>query len=360
MKTATHRFLAPTTLAVSGLLLLSMVTTSIQASESGTLFKAGHVSLQKWLLADSPPYPEDNKPTQARIELGKKLFFDPRVSGDGSTSCASCHNPLFGWSDGLATAKGLQGQMLGRASPTVINTAYNSIQMWDGRKRDLEDQATGPMEASVEMHTDFPSLLLWLQGRSGYSHLFERAYPGEGINRVTLAKAIASFERTVISNNSPFDQWVKGDKEAMNAQQIRGFKIFIDPSKGNCEVCHSAPNFTDDGFHNIGLASFGAENPDLGRYHQRPLKLMKGAFKTPTLRDITLTAPYFHDGSVSTLSEVIEHYAKGGEVKTNLSPSLKALTLNQQEKADLTAFLGALTSKQKPFLLPLLPQHVQK
>ena len=359
MKVHINRFSPRTSIAVSALLLLGVVSLPAQA-EAGPVFQAGDASLQKWLLPDTPPYPEGNKPTKARVELGKKLFFDPRVSGDGSTSCASCHSPLFGWSDGLATAKGLQGQMLGRASPTVVNTAYNSIQMWDGRKRDLEDQATGPMEASVEMHTDFPSLLKWLQGDSGYRPAFEAAYPGKGVNRDTLAKAIASFERTVISNNSPFDRWVKGDKQAMTAQQVRGFKIFVDPGKGNCEVCHSAPNFTDNGFHNIGLASFGVEKPDLGRYHQRKLNLMKGAFKTPTLRDITLTAPYFHDGSVSTLSGVIEHYAKGGEVKTNLSPNLKELMLTQQEKDDLAAFLEALTSEPKPFVLPVLPQVVQK
>lgn len=359
MKLDFSRLSARTSIAVSGLLLAGLISLPVQAVEKPVL-QAGHASLQQWLLPDTPPYPEDNKPTQARIELGKKLFFDPRISGDGSTSCASCHNPLFGWSDGLATAKGLQGQMLGRASPTVINTAYNSIQMWDGRKRDLEDQATGPMEASVEMHTDFPNLFKWLEGNGVYRAAFEKAYPGEGINRDTLAKAIASFERTVISNNSPFDRWVKGDKQAMTAQQVRGFEVFLDPDKGNCEVCHSAPNFTDDGFHNVGLASFGDEKPDLGRYHQRPLKLMRGAFKTPTLRDITQTAPYFHDGSASTLTEVIDHYEKGGVVKTNLSPNLKQLTLTQQEKKDLAAFLEALTSEPEPFLLPLLPQVVQK
>ena len=360
MKTAQHNFFTSASLAVSSLLLLSMATVTAQAGEDKTVFKAGHASLQKWLLADSPPYPEGNKPTPARVDLGKKLFFDPRISGDGSTSCGSCHSPLTGWSDGLATAKGLQGQMLGRASPTVINTAYNSIQMWDGRKRDLEDQAIGPMEASVEMHTDFPRLLGLLESSPEYRAGFEKAYPGEGISRDTLAKAIASFERTVVSNNSPFDHWVKGDKQAMTAQQVRGFKLFVDPAKGNCEVCHSAPNFTDDGFHNVGLTSFGVENPDMGRYSQRALNLMKGAFKTPTLRDITLTAPYFHDGSAKTLATVIDHYVKGGEVKTNLSPSLKQLKLTQQERADLEAFLEALTTKPQPFTLPVLPRFVQQ
>lgn len=159
----------------------------------------------------------------------------------------------------------------------------------------------------------------------------------------------------MISKDSPFDAWIAGDKKAMTKQQIRGFKIFVDPNKGNCEVCHSGANFTDNGFHNIGLKSFGDENPDLGRYAERPLRLMKGAFKTPTLRDVSYTAPYFHDGSANTLEEVVDHYVKGGAVKTNLSPNMKALDLTVKEQADLVAFLEALSSPKKPFLLPIIP-----
>lgn len=141
----------------------------------------------------------------------------------------------------------------------------------------------------------------------------------------------------------------------MTAQQIRGFRLFVDPDKGNCAVCHSAPNFTDNGFHNLGLASFGEDNPDLGRYTQRPLRLMKGAFKTPTIRDITLSAPYFHDGSAETLMEVVEHYAIGGVVKENRSPNMKTLNLSQQEKEDIVAFMESLTTPPEAFVLPILP-----
>lgn len=318
-------------------------------------FEAGHNSLQEWLLPDTPPYPKNNKPTKDRVELGKILFFDPRIGGDGNMSCATCHNPMLGWSDALPTAKGFKSQTLARATPVITNTGYNSIQMWDGRKKTLEDQAIGPMEASVEMQTNFSALLDLIKNTKGYQTAFEKAYPGEGVNKSTLAKAIASYERTIISNNSPFDQWVKGDKNALNAQQVNGFKLFINPEKGNCAVCHSAPNFTDNGFHNVGLKSWGDENPDMGRYAERPLGLMKGAFKTPTLRDISLSAPYFHDGSSTTLSEVVDHYNKGGIVKTNLSPNMKSLTLSKQEQADIVAFLRSLTSKPKPVSLPTLP-----
>ena len=313
----------------------------------------GHSDLSKWLLPETAPYPKGNKPNEERIELGKKLFFDPRLSGDGNMSCATCHNPSLGWSDAQMTAKGVKSKVLGRASPTVINTAYNSIQMWDGRKKSLEDQAMGPMEATVEMNMDTKKLFKWLNANKEYTRLFSKAYPGEKIAAATVSKAIATFERTVISNNSNFDRWVKGDQSAMTSQQIRGFKLFT--GKAKCAACHSEPNFTDNGFHNIGLASWGKKNPDMGRYSQRPLKLMKGAFKTPTLREISRTAPYFHDGSAKTLKEVVQHYSKGGVIKTNLSPNMKKLDLSNDEVDAIVAFMGALSSPYHPISLPELP-----
>jgi cytochrome c peroxidase len=199
------------------------------------------------------------------------LFFDPRLSGDGNMSCASCHNPLFGWSDGLPTARGNKSKVLDRASPVIANTAYNSVQMWDGRKRTLEDQAMGPMEAAVEMNMDIGGLFKWLKSNKGYQDTFEKAYAGEGINQDTVSHAISSFERTIISNNSPFDRWIKVDVNALTSQQVNGFEIFVDQKRGNCAVCHIEPNFVDNGFHNLGLTSYGNENPDLGRFGQLPL-----------------------------------------------------------------------------------------
>lgn len=324
------------------------------SGDNATVFKAGHSSLHVWILGEVP-YPEGNAPNLARVELGKMLFFDPRLSLDGNMSCATCHNPLFGWSDGLAKGRGFKSKELGRASPTIINAAHNSIQMWDGRAPSLEAQATGPMRSNAEMNMDLDKILKWLNSEPTYVRKFGAAYPGEKINEDSLSKAIASFERTIVSNDSPFDRWVKGDKKAMSKKQINGFKIFSDPKKGNCVVCHAAPNFTDDGFHNIGLASYGDENPDMGRYAQKAIRLMKGAFKTPTLRDVTLTGPYFHDGSSADLEAVIDHYVKGGEVKTNLSPELKKLSLSRSDKSDLLEFLQALTSPVKPFVLPVIP-----
>jgi cytochrome c peroxidase len=336
--------------------LLILPAYAFSSPSTDPVFEAGHASLQHWLLPEKVPHPADNAPTPDRVELGKKLFFDPRISGDGNMSCATCHNPALGWSDGLPTAKGWKSKVLGRASPTITNTGYNSIQMWDGRKASLEDQATGPMLSTDEMNTDIAEALKLLSAKPGYAHAFEKAYPGEGITANTLAKAIASFERTVVSRTSPFDRWVRGDKEAMTEEQIAGFKLFVDPDKGNCAVCHSAPNFTDEGFHNVGLESQRGEGADPGRHAIRPVAILKGAFKTPTLRNVTDTAPYFHDGSAATLEDVIEHYVVGGVVKDNLSPNMKPLNLNGDEKMQLVAFLKALSSPLEAVTLPVLPQ----
>jgi cytochrome c peroxidase len=340
-------------LIVSVALVGALASSGALAAEKAYVYQAGHPSLQEWLLPEHPPYPEDNRPTEARITLGKALFFDPRLSGDGSISCATCHNPAMGWSDGLPVGVGFKGVALGRASPTVFNTAYNSIQMWDGRKKTLEDQAMGPMEAVVEMNMDMGRLFAWLNSNAQYKALFEQAYPGQAIDSGSLSKAIAAYERTVISRDSPFDRWVVGDAKAMTPQQIDGFRLFT--GKAACSVCHSAPNFTDNGFHNVGLASYGQPEPDMGRYAIRPISLMKGAFKTPTVREAARTAPYFHDGSAKTLMDVVEHYDRGGDVKTHLSPNMKALGLSQAEKEALVAFMHALSSPFMKVEIPELP-----
>ncbi|MEK8033672.1 cytochrome c peroxidase [Ideonella sp. DXS29W] len=307
-----------------------------------------------WLLGE-PPQPADNVATPARVALGKALFFDPRISGNGTVSCATCHNPSLGWSDGLRTGVGIDGSRLGRATPTVINTAYNTQFMWDGRKKSLEDQALGPMKTPEEMKTDFTAALAMLQGIPGYRAMFEAAYPGESVSEETLAKAIAAYERTVVSKNSRFDQWAAGDRGAISAQEWRGYKLFTNPAKGNCAACHKPPNFTDNGFHNIGI-SHPAGKEDEGRFKIRPVAVLKGAFKTPTLRDIELTAPYFHNGAAKTLEEVVDHYARGGDDRSNLSKDMKPLNLSAQDKADIVAFMRTLTSPIQTASLPALPQ----
>lgn len=336
------------TLAAVAALLLAQSAASAPAAPAAT------AADQAWKLPPVP-MPHDNRSTPPRIELGQALFFDPRLSGNGAMSCASCHNPSLGWSDGLKTAVGWGGQVLGRATPTVLNTAYNTQFMWDGRKKSLEDQALGPMKTPQEMNTDFAAALARLKAVPLYVSMFDKAYPGEGISEETIAKAIAAFERTVVVNDTPFDRWLAGDRHAITPSQWRGYKVFVDPAKGNCATCHSAPNFTDNGFHNIGIAGKGAE-PDAGRFAIRKVASMRGAFKTPSLRDIELTAPYFRDGSASTLREVVDHYVRGGDDRSNLSASMKPLDLSEQEKNDLVAFMKSLTGKSRPITVPRLPQ----
>jgi len=304
-----------------------------------------------WLRPLSAPAPADNQPTDARVALGEMLFFDPRLSRKANMSCASCHNPSLGWSDGLRTATGFDMQTLARATPTIINAAFNPIQMWDGRKGTLEEQALGPIEAGGEMNMPLPEMVTRLKTIHGYAPKFEQAYPGQGISEVTVARAIASYERTVLSTESPFDRWRKGDAKAVSDSAKRGFDLFT--GKANCAICHMGYNFTDNGFHNIGVKD-SAE--DVGRFAQKPLKSMRGAFKTPTLRDIALTGPYMRNGAYVTLMEVVEHYDRGGDDKSNLDINMTPLNLSAVEKADLVAFMESLTGAPREVRVPVLPR----
>lgn len=299
------------------------------------------------------PVPPDNKITPARVSLGQMLFFDPRLSGSGWISCASCHNPALGWSDGLPTAIGHGMKVLPRATPTLYNVAYNPVQMWDGRFATLEDQALGPISAEGEMNHPLPDLVNRLSNIEGYRVAFEKAYPGEGVTTATLAKAIATFERTIVSLDAPFDRWRGGNKRAISESARRGFEVFKNKDKGNCATCHSGFNFTDSSFHNIGLATSGAEDP--GRFAVKNVKVNMGAFKTPTLRNIALTAPYMHNGAYRTLYEVVEHYDRGGDSTKNLSPEIRPLNLSTQEKRDLVEFLKSLSGKPAAVVIPQLP-----
>jgi cytochrome c peroxidase len=225
--------------------------------------------------------------------------------------------------------------------------------MWDGRKPSLEEQALGPISADAEMHQDLAQLPKKLDAIPGYRAMFDAAYPGEGITEKTIGKAIASFERTVVSTESPFDRWRKGDQNAVSESAKRGFALFT--GKANCTACHQGFNFCDDGFHNIGVKTISGEE-DVGRFAHRKVKVLRGAFKTPTLRDVALTAPYMHNGIYKTLEEVVEHYDRGGDVKDNLSQDIKPLSLNDQEKNDLVEFMRSLTGVPMTVAVPRLPQ----
>jgi cytochrome c peroxidase len=293
------------------------------------------------LQADAAYIPETNLLSAEKIELGKLLYYDPRLSKDSSIACASCHNPFHGFADSQRVSRGVGNQPGGRNSPTVINRLFSAEQFWDGRAADLEAQALGPLTNPVEMampaHTDVEKQVKAIKG---YAPLFKRAFGTEEINIARITQAIASFERTVLSGGSPWDRYMAGDKDALSAEAVRGMAVF--EGKGNCRVCHAGFNFTDESYHNLGVG-MDKPKPDLGRYDVTKNESEKGAFKTPTLRNIELTAPYMHDGSESTLVEVVEFYNKGGLKNPQLSKEIKPLGLSRQEIGDLVAFLSALT-----------------
>ncbi len=307
--------------------------------------------LKTYLRPLKVPQGNNNTNTPERIELGKQLFFDPRLSGSNFISCATCHNPALGWSDGQPTAIGHGMQVLGRATPTILNTAYQRFQFWDGRAASLEEQALGPIVAAGEMNQPLDELVAELKAIPGYVKKFEKAYPGKGISPDTIAKAIAAFERTVVATESDFDRWLTGVEDAMSEEALWGFVVF--KGKGNCIACHSGHNFADDKFHNIGMKDI----KDPGRYAIEKDEKMKGAFKTPTLRDISLTAPYMHNGAYDTLEEVVEHYDSGGFENTGtLSSDMKpSLNLSERDKKALVAFMKSLTGDPADITVPQLP-----
>jgi cytochrome c peroxidase len=300
---------------------------------------------------DSVPHPRGDAPTAARLALGRALFFDPRVSRRGDVSCASCHVPALGWEDGRPTAVGTRGQVLGRHTPTVLNTAWSSAYFWDGRAESLEEQALGPVQAAGEMDMPLDTLVTRLRAVAGYRDLFARAYPGEAVSARGVARAIATFERTVVSGVAPFDRWVGGDESAMSTAAKRGFALFT--GKARCAQCHSGWRFTDDSFHDIGVA--GA---DSGRGKLVPgIEPLQFAFKTPTLRNARERAPYMHNGSERTLAQVIDLYDRGGRVRRpSLSPELRPLGLTADERRELLAFLETLSSADPVVGAPTLPR----
>lgn len=286
------------------------------------------------------PHPEDNPLTRATVELGAMLFFDPRLSGSNGMSCATCHHPKMGFSDGIPLFIGDHGETGPRATPTAQNLAWNTTFFWDGRAGSLEEQALMPISSMDEMRQDAASMIDELR-RAGYYAYFKKAFgKGAVLTEENVGKALANFQRTLVSVNSPFDRYMKGDRTAMTPSQIRGMNVF--ETRGQCTTCHFGPNFTDDGFHNIGI-----DTQDEGRYKLVPLPSMKYAFKTPGLRDVAFRAPYFHNGSAATLEEVIELYDQGGVPRMRELPNIaiQPLFLTARDKADLVAFLEALTGE---------------
>lgn len=287
-----------------------------------------------------PPIPADNTMTPEKIELGKMLFFEPRISSSGVISCATCHNPALGWTDRIARAVGHEGQVGNRNTPTVLNAGFLEAQFWDGREPDLEGQALGPIAADVEMAMDVDAAIERLAEFEIYHQRFAAAFPGDPdpINAGNVAMAIATFERTLNTPNSPFDRFLRGDDRAMTEQQKRGMVSFVD---NGCIACHSGVNFSDSLFHRFELPG----STDEGRFVVTGDEADRFAFRTPTLRNVAVTYPYFNNGSVDNLRDAINLMAQ----------QMLGADLADDELADLEAFMHALTGEMPVVAIPALP-----
>lgn len=296
-------------------------------------------------------HPADNAYTVERAALGKALFFDPRLSRSGTLSCGGCHNPSLSWGDALPQAVGDMMRTLSRRTPTLLNIGYAETLFWDGRAATLEEQALGPIAAVGEMNLSLTEMQQRIRGIAGYRDWFARAYPGEAIVPAVIAKAIAVFERGIVSGIAPVDRWIAGEEDAIDEAAKRGFDLF--QAKAGCAQCHIGWNFTDDGFHDIGVCG-----KDIGRGSVFPqIEAVQAAFKTPTLRNVSMRAPYFHNGSESTLESVIDFYDRGGNAKRpSLAPEVRRLGLTRVEKDDLLRFLLTLNSSDAAVEFPVLPR----
>ena len=311
---------------------------------------------------------QENPLTRAKIELGRQLYFDTRLSADNTISCASCHHPDEGFGRHERFGIGVDGQMGGRNSPISYNRILSGPQFWDGRAESLEAQAVGPIANPIEMGNTHEKCVETLANIEGYKLQFDAIFPGEGVTIDNVGKAIASFERAIVTAPAPYDYYelVRSVNEQFDADEIeeladddpelharyteaveksaamsesarRGRELFFS-EKSNCTACHVGANFADEKYHNLGVG-MDQENPDLGRFAVTNDDKDKGAFKTPTLRNVALSAPYMHDGSQQTLEEVVEWYAKGGHPNDHLSDKIKKLELSDQDKQDLVAFM---------------------
>ena len=286
-------------------------------------------------------------PTPETVRLGRWLFYDERLSADGTVSCGTCHRPENAFSEPKPVSTGVHGQKGTRKAPTIVNLSrslYPSL-FWDGRAATLEAQALLPVVNPIEMGNSMEGALQTLRSIEGYRKYFEEAFGSREITAERVAAAIADYERTRLSGNSPWDRWTAGDADALSDEAQLGRQVFF--GKGRCTRCHNAPDFTDDEFHNegVGWVSETQSFVDEGRFAVSELGTDHGAFKTPTLRDVSLHPPFMHDGSIATLREVVEHYNRGGNPNPYLDPDIEPLDLKEVELDGLVAFLQALAGE---------------
>jgi cytochrome c peroxidase len=335
---------------VCGVLVSILLAFWLAGSEADNLLPGKTVSRDSYQRPAKIPFPEDNPHTEAKADLGRLLFFDPMLSGAQTRSCAHCHNPGLSWSDGLPKAIG--EAILDVRSPTLLDIAWVERLGWDGKFDDLEAVTFGPITGKGNMNLPEPAILIErLAAIPGYVRGFTASFGENGITRRNIELALATYQRTIVASEAPFDRWVKGDETAINRAAIRGFDLFN--GKARCAECHSGPSFTDGSFHDIGTA----QGSDIGRGRFFPTSVkLQHAFKTPTLRDVGRRAPYMHDGSVSSLEDVIALYDRGGIARPSRSVKISPLGLSDGEKSDLIAFLRTLDGAAQPVAIPVLPR----
>ncbi len=304
----------------------------------------------KYVRPREIPFPADNPFNQRQVDLGRMLFFDKRIGFNGEIACASCHLPGLGWGDGVANSPAPLGHVMPRHTSGLANLAWDTLFNWDGRADTLEKQMLTAMSGPA-MNTPERELVGKVKGIPGYAPLFARAFPGprDAITAQTIAQAVAQYERTIVSGKAPFDLWVEGDDNALGDEAKAGFVLFN--GKAMCAECHSTWRFTDGKFHDIGLPG-----DDIGRGRLFPGDIKaQYAFKTPSLRDVVLSAPFFHDGSAATLMDVINVYDKGGIKRPSLSDKIRPLGLTFAERRQLIAFMSSLTGASVYEKVPELP-----
>ncbi len=333
--------------AVGAMILL--LGAGISVSDSSAPSRAA--LLESYRRPAEIPFPQSNPYSESKSKLGRMLFFDPILSGSQVRSCASCHNPALSWGDGRGRAIGEKQARLPLRSPTLFNVAWVPKLGWDGHFRDLESVAFGPITAADNMNLSEKVLVERLSAITGYRDAFDQAFGAGAITRQKIELALATYERTIVSGEAPFDRWIKGDATAINAAAKRGFDLFN--GKAQCASCHTGWAFTDSSFHDIG----SARNDDIGRGSLFPTSVkLRHAFKTPTLRDVARRAPYMHDGSIPTLEAVLDLYNRGGITRPSRAEHIRPLDLSQQEKADLIAFLQTLNGTLQPVSVSALPR----
>jgi len=333
----------------SGLAVLAGLMVSLWVAADSAATSVSQSALEAFRRPTSIPFPADNPFTPNKAALGKALYFEPRLSAGQNLNCASCHNPSFGWEVPVAGAIGSQNTPLGRRAPTVLNHAWGEHFFWDGRAATLEEQARGPIEADVEMNMPMAEAVRRLAAIDGYRNWFDAVFPGEGVTETTIVQAIATFERTVVSGRAPFDRWVAGDADAVSPAVERGFALFT--GKAGCAGCHTGWNFSDDRFHDIGVPT-----GDEGRFTVSGDPRDRFAFKTPSLRDLTLRGPFMHNGMFSDLESILRFYAGGGIDRPSRSALIRPFAMSEGELRDLLAFLESLTAEAQTVALPVLPR----